>query len=54
MVRAAQRSVFSRPLREYGIDKSVVVPKCQRSCEASAAQRVGWNTLFDGYVGYGV
>jgi hypothetical protein len=48
MVKATQRLAFSRPLREYSLNKAVVMPKYQRSCRASAAQRVGCNVLFDG------
>jgi len=39
---------FSRPLREEGISRTLLVSKCQRSWRASAAQRVGWNGLFGG------
>lgn len=44
----AQRLAFSCPLREDSIDKSVMVPKCQRSRRASEAQRISWNAMLDG------
>src|SRR5215475_6590379 len=39
---------FSRSLREYRFDRLVLVSKCQRSCRASEAQRVGWNAMLAG------
>ena len=38
-----QRS--AEALHGEGIDRSVLVSKCHRSCQASEAQRLGWNAL---------
>jgi len=49
---AAQRLGVQLPALWESIDKPVLVSKCQRSCRASEAQRVGWNALLAGVMFY--
>src|SRR5262245_6431096 len=48
LIGAPQRPAFSRALRENNAGRSLLLPKCQRPHEASAAQRLGWNAVFGG------